>query len=111
MQLDLYHRPTLVKSWLATLHAAELRVQPSPVGPLPGWGPLLRTAAAWHVAYALFAYAGALVAARSGQSAVAGLVRGAGTPGVLLTALVVWWAGVALSTAIWWMGIKRVRSG
>ena len=69
MRLDLHHRPTLLKSWLATLHAPELNVRPRVDGPLPGWGQLVRTALAWHVAYALVAYAGALLIARSDSGA------------------------------------------
>jgi hypothetical protein len=111
MLLDLHHRPTLLKSWLATLHGPELRLRPVVQGPLPAWAPLVRTAVAWHVAYALVAYAGALAIARSSAgNGVASLIRGGGTPAVLLAAVVVWWSGVALSTALWWTGIRRARS-
>ncbi|MCW2544476.1 MAG: hypothetical protein JWM40_2028, partial [Frankiales bacterium] len=72
MDLDLADRRTLIKSWLATLHGPELTVSPRLTGPLPSWGSLLRTAASWHVAYALVALAGALAIARgSSQTAVA----------------------------------------
>ena len=64
MRLDLHHRPTLLKSWLATLHGPELTVRPTLVGPLPGWFALLRTAAGWHLAYALMSYAGSLAVSR-----------------------------------------------
>ena len=110
MRLDLHDRPTLMKSWLATLHGTEITVRPSLVGPLPGWGPLLRTAAAWHLAYALTAYVGALLVARSGASnQVAEAIRDGGLTAVLLTAVAVWWSGVGLSTALWWAGIRRAR--
>ena len=110
MHLDLHHRPTLLKSWLATLHGPELRVRPLFEGPLPAWGPLVRTALAWHVAYALVAYAGALAVSRSDSTnAVASAIRSGGTAGVVLAAVVLWWSGVALSTALWWTGIKRAR--
>lgn len=108
MRLDFHHRPTLLKSWLATLHGPSLTVRPALVGPLPSWGSLLRLAFAWHLAYVLVAYAGALVIARSGSSSpLAGAIHDGGTPATLLTALGVWWGGVALSTALWWTGIRR----
>jgi hypothetical protein len=110
MHTDLHHRPTLVKNWLATLHGPELTVRPRLDEPLPSWGPLLRLALAWHVAYALVAYAGALLLSRSGStSAVATAVREGGQLAVVVTALLVWWSGVALSTALWWAGVKRAR--
>jgi hypothetical protein len=110
VHLDFHHRPTLLKSWLATLHGPNLTVRPRTVGPLPAWRELLPTAVAWHVAYALLAYAGALVVARSdSSSALAGIVRGGGLAGTLLLALAVWWGGVALSTGLWWAGVVRVR--
>lgn len=111
MRLDLHHRPTLVKSWLATLHGPEVTVRPVVEGPLPGWAPLLRTAVAWHIAYALVAYAGALVVARSGSTnPLAVAVEHGGLVAVLLTAFAVWWSGVALSTGLWWAGIRRART-
>ena len=111
MHLDLHHRPTLVKSWLATLHGPELRLRPVVDGPLPSWGSLVRTAVAWHVAYALVAYAGALAIARSSAgNSVADLVRAGGTVGVVVAALAVWWSGVGLSTALWWAGVRRART-
>jgi hypothetical protein len=110
VHLDFHHRPTLVKSWLATLHGPGLNVWPSVVGPLPAWGLLVRTAVAWHVAYALLAYAGALVIARSGStSPLAVAVHDGGTPATLLAALGVWWGGVGLSTVLWWTGVRRNR--
>lgn len=110
MHLDFHHRPTLLKSWLATLHGPAVSVRPASKGPLPGWRPLLRTAVAWHVAYALLAYLGALVVARSGgQSAVAAALRDGGTPAVVVAAVAVWWAGVGLSTALWWAGVQHHR--
>ena len=111
MRLDLHHRPTLVKSWLASLHGPEVTVRPVLVGPLPGWAPLVRTALAWHVAYALVAYAGASFIARSASTnPVAAAVRAGGMPAVLVTTLAVWWGGVALSTGLWWTGVRRARS-
>lgn len=110
MHLDLHHRPTLLKSWLATLHGPEFRVRPLFVGPLPGWGPLVRTALAWHVVYALVSYAGALAVSRSASTnAVASAIRSGGTAAVVLAAVVLWWGGVALSTVLWWAGVRRVR--
>ena len=110
MRLDLHHRPTLLKSWLASLHGPELRLRPLE-GPLPGWGPLVRTALAWHVVYALVSYAGALVVARSDSTnAVATVLRNGGTLAVVLAAVVLWWGAVGLSTALWWSGVKRARS-
>jgi hypothetical protein len=110
VHLDFHHRPTLLKSWLATLHGPSLTVRPATTGPLPTWRALVPTAVSWHVAYALVAYAGALVVARSdSSSALAGVVRGGGLPATLLLALAVWWGGVALSTALWWAGVLRVR--
>ena len=111
MRLDLHHRPTLVRSWLATLHGPELRVRPVVEAPLPPWGPLLRTAVAWHVAYALVSYAGVLLVSRSrSTNAVAMAIREGGTVAVVLGALVLWWSGVGLSTALWWRGVKRART-
>ena len=111
MRLDLHDRPTLVKSWLATLHGPDVTVRPVLDGPLPGWGPLVRTAVAWHVAYALVAYAGALFVARSSSgNPVAAAVRNGGMPAVLVTTLAVWWGGVALSTGLWWLGVRRART-
>ena len=110
MHLDFHHRPTLVKSWLTTLHGPNLTVRPRTDGPLPTWRELVPTALAWHVAYALVAYAGALVVARSdSSSALAGVVRDGGLPATLLLALAVWWGGVALSTGLWWAGVLRIR--
>ena len=109
--LDLHDRATLLRSWLATLHAPELTVRPRTVGPLPAWGPLVRTALAWHLAYALTAYAGALFIARSStENGIATVLREGGLPAVATAALVVWWSGVALSTALWWAGVKRARA-
>ena len=110
MRLDLHDRRTLAKSWLATLHGPELTFRPRLVGPQPGWAPLLRSALAWHVAYALTAYAGAVtVARRAADNAVAQAVAGAGGTGVLLLTLGLWWGGVALSTALWWGEVRRAR--
>ncbi|MGB8650381.1 MAG: hypothetical protein WCD35_06930 [Mycobacteriales bacterium] len=109
-RLDLRDRATLVKSWLATLHDGELTLRPRVTGPLPGWGALLRTALAWHVAYALVSYGSALAVSRSGSSnAVAQAVQSAGTAGVVLLTLALWWGGVALSSVAWWLGVLRVR--
>lgn len=109
MHLDLHHRPTLLKSWLASLHGPDLRMRLS--GPLPGWLPLLRTAAAWHVAYALVAYAGALAVARgSADNPVARVVQSGGTAAVVAAAVLLWWGGVGLSSAVWWQAVKRARA-
>jgi hypothetical protein len=110
MRLDLHHRPTLLKSWLATLHGPELTVRPTLVGPLPGWFALLRTAAGWHLAYALMSYAGSLAVSR-GEAAnpVAVAVQEAGTTGVVVLTLVLWWGGVALSSSLWWAAVRRAR--
>lgn len=109
MHLDLHHRPTLLKSWLASLHGPDLRLRLS--GPLPGWAPLVRTAVAWHVAYALVAYAGALALARSNaDNLVARLVHDGGTPAVVGAAVLLWWGGVGLSSAVWWQAVKRART-
>ena len=109
MHVDLHHRPTLVKSWLATLHGPDLRLHLT--APLPSWAPLVRTAAAWHVAYALVAYAGALAVSRSAaDNAVAQALRSGGRPAVVAATLLVWWGGVALSSAIWWSAVKRQRA-
>jgi hypothetical protein len=103
-------RAQLVKSWLATLHGPGLRLRPPAVGSLPAWRTLLRTAAAWHVAYALVAYAGALVIARSGSTnLVAVAIRGGGTMATLLAALGIWWGGVGLSTVLWWARVRGRR--
>ena len=108
--LDLTCRRTLAKSWLATLHGSELSVRPRLTGPLPGWAALLRTALAWHVAYALVSFGGALAVARSGaHNAVAQAVQGAGTGGVLALTVALWWGGVALSSALWWCHVLQVR--
>ena len=110
MHLDLNDRATLLKCWLATLHGPEMRVAPRVDAPLPAWGPLVRTALAWHVAYALVSYAGALAVARSeSTNAVAAAIRSGGTVTVVLAAVLLWWSGVGLSTALWWTGVKRVR--
>lgn len=110
MHLDFHHRPTLVKSWLATLHGPQLTVRPQEVGPLPPWRSLIANAVGWHIAYALLAYAGALVVARSDSpSAVAVAVRDGGLTMTLLLALAVWWGGVALSTGLWWLCVMRLR--
>jgi len=110
MRLDLSHRPTLVKSWLATLHGQELRVQPVTVGPLPSWGTLLRTALAWHLAYALTSYAAALVLTRpTANGVLASALRGAGTAGTVAATLAIWWGAVGISTALWWSGVVRSR--
>lgn len=111
MELDLADRRTLVKSWLATLHGPKLTVRPAVVGPLPSWGPLLRTALAWHLAYALVAFAGALAIARgSSQSAIAQAVQHGGRPAVVVVTIVFWWGGVALTTLLWWINVRRLRS-
>lgn len=110
VDLDLTDRRTLLKSWLATLHGSELTVRPRLVGPLPSWGPLLRTAMAWHVAYALVAYAGALAISRhAGPSPIAQAVQQGGTAAVIVLALGVWWGGVALSSVLWWAGVRQAR--
>ena len=110
MHLDLHHRPTLLKSWLATLHGPQVSLRPVTAGPLPGWGPLVRTALAWHVAYALAGYAGALVIARSSStSSVALTLREHGTAAVVIAALAIWWSAVAVSTLLWWAGVRRAR--
>lgn len=110
MRLDLHHRPTLVKSWLATLHGSELSVRPVLVGPLPRWSLLIRMALAWHLAYALVAFAGALAVSRGQASnGVAVSVQEGGTPAVVALALVLWWGGVALSSTLWWANVRRAR--
>ena len=111
MELDLADRRTLIKSWLATLHGPELTVQPRLVGPLPSWGALVRTAVAWHVAYALVAYAGALMISRQGStSAVAQTVQNGGRPALIAVTCLFWWGGVGLTTAIWWLKVRQVRA-
>ena len=111
MTIDLRHRPTLLKSWLATLHGPDLTARPRLVGPLPGWSLLLRTALAWHLAYALVAYAGAVAVARSGSTtAVAAAVQSGGTPAVVTLTLTLWWGGVVLSTVLWWTAVRRARA-
>jgi hypothetical protein len=111
MELDLADRRTLVKSWLATLHGPELTVRPAVVGPLPSWGPLLRTALSWHIAYALVAYAGAMVISRQGSTtAVAQAVQQGGRPAVVVVTIVFWWGGVALTTLLWWVNVRRLRA-
>lgn len=110
MQLDLTDRRTLLKSWLATLHGSELTVRPRLVGPLPSWGPLLRTALAWHVAYALVAYGGALAISRNaGGNALAQAVEQGGVPAVVGLALALWWGGVVLSSLLWWAHVRQAR--
>lgn len=110
MELDLADRRTLLKSWLATLHGPELTVRPRLVGPLPSWGVLVRTAIGWHTAYALLAYAGALTIARRGASnAVAAALQRGGTPAVALCAVSLWWSGVALTSALWWIKVREAR--
>ena len=110
VNLDLGDRRVLLKSWLATLHGSELTVRPRLTGPLPGWGPLVRTALAWHVAYALVSFAGALAVARhAGMSGVAQSVQQGGTPAVIGLAVVLWWGGVALSSLLWWVGVRHAR--
>lgn len=111
MHLDLTHRPTLVKSWLATLHGPDLAVRPRLVGPLPAWGALVRTALAWHLAYALVAYGGSLAVSRSGSTnPVATAVRAGGSWGVVALTLALWWGGVALSSVLWWTAVRRARA-
>ena len=111
MNLDLTDRRVLLKSWLATLHGNELSVRPRVVGPLPSWGPLLRTALAWHLAYALVAYAGAVAVSRHpGGSALAQAVQQGGTAAVVTLTLVLWWGGVALSSLLWWAGVRQARA-
>lgn len=110
MDLDLADRRTLVKSWLATLHGAELTVRPRLVGPLPSWRSLLSTAIGWHVAYALCAYAGALLVARRGtDNAVTTVLQQGGTPAVVVMALLLWWGGVAITTGLWWNQVREAR--
>lgn len=102
-------RSTLLKSWLATLHGPELTLQPK-LEALPAWGPLVRNAIAWHVAYALMAYAGALAIARGGSDgAVARTVQQGGLPALAVLTLVLWWGGVALTTALWWVKVRQAR--
>jgi hypothetical protein len=108
--IDLADRRTLVKSWLATLHGAELTIRPRLSGPLPAWGPLLRSAVSWHLAYALCAYAGALSIARGGaDNAVANSLQSGGAPAELTMALVLWWGGVAITTGLWWVKVREAR--
>ena len=110
MELDLADRRTLVKSWLATLHGPELTVRPRLIGPLPSWGVLVRTALGWHAAYALVAYAGALIIARRGSgNALADALQQGGTPAVVLCAVAFWWGGVALASALWWLRVREAR--
>lgn len=110
MHPDLHDRATLLKSWLATLHGPGLSLRPRAVSPLPAWRPLLRTAVAWHVAYALVAYAGALVIARSGSTnPVAAAIRDGGSKATLLAALGIWWGGVGVSTVLWWAAVRGSR--
>jgi hypothetical protein len=102
-------RGTMLKSWLATLHGPELTLQPK-VEALPGWGPLVRTAVAWHVAYALMAYAGAVAIARGGSDgAVAQAVQSGGRPALVVLTLTLWWGGVALTTVLWWVKVRQAR--
>lgn len=110
MMLDFHHRPTLLKSWLATLHGPEVRVTPRAVGPLPPWRPLLLTAIAWHVAYALTSYAGAMVLVRpAATGSVASALRNAGLAGTLLATVAIWWGAIAVCTIVWWVGVVRLR--
>lgn len=110
MRLDFHHRPTLLKSWLATLHGPEVRATPRATGPLPAWGPLLLTAAAWHLAYALASYAGAVLITRpAATGAVATALRDAGVAGTVVATLAIWWGAVGLCTALWWAGVTRLR--
>jgi hypothetical protein len=110
MRLDLHHRPTLLKLWLASLHGRELSVRPQLAGPLPGWATLLRMAFAWHIAYALVAYAGAVAVSRGeARNGLAAAVQDGGTPAVVAVTLVLWWGGVALSSALWWSAVRRAR--
>lgn len=110
MHLDLHDRATLLRSWLATLHGPELRFAPRLTGPLPGWALLLRTAVMWHVAYALVAYAGALTIAQSGSDSLfATTLHDGGRTAVVAAAVVIWWAGVGLSSALWWSAVRRAR--
>jgi uncharacterized membrane protein len=70
----------------------------------------VRTAVSWHVAYALFAYAGALLVAKRGaDNAVAHALQQGGHPAVIGMALVLWWGGVALTTALWWAKVRQLR--
>lgn len=109
MQSDLATRGTLLKSWLATLHGPEITLQPK-VEALPGWGPLVRTAVAWHVAYALMAYAGAVAIARGGsRGAIAQAAAQGGTTALIILTLVLWWGGVALTTGLWWIKVRQAR--
>lgn len=109
--LDLSDRRVLVRSWLATLHGPSPVLLPRPDAALPPLGPLVRTAIAWHIAYLLFSFAGALAVARSGSpNAVARSVEAGGTAAVVLGALLLWAAGVGLSSAVWWLGVRRLRS-
>ena len=111
MDLDFADRRTLVKSWLATLHGAELTVRPLLVGPLPPWRTLVRTAVAWHVAYLLVAYTGALMAARgSSTSMVAEALRESGMPARALFAATLWAAGVGLASGLWWLRVRQARA-
>jgi hypothetical protein len=111
MDLDLADRRTLVKSWLATLHGPELTVRPRVVGPLPAWRELLPTAIAWHVAYALVAYCGALIISRGGSDgAVAQAVQSGGRPALLIVTCLFWWGGVAMTTLLWWVKVRQIRA-
>jgi hypothetical protein len=110
MHLDLHDRRTLAKSWLATLHGPDITFRPTLVGPLPAWGPLLRTALAWHIAYALTSYAGALVISRVASSnPLARAIASGGTAAVVAVTLVLWMGGVVVSSGLWWVEVRRVR--
>ncbi|MCW2668771.1 MAG: hypothetical protein JWO27_668, partial [Frankiales bacterium] len=41
---------------------------------------------------------------------IATAIQHGGIAAVLVTALAVWWGGVALSTGLWWTGIRRARA-
>lgn len=108
MTLDLTDRRTLLLSWLATLHGPDLAITPSDEGPLPPVGVLVRTALAWHLAYALVSFSGALAVVH-GDGVLSAAVSRSGAAGLVAAALVLWWGGVALSTVLWWGGVRRLR--
>lgn len=109
MSLHPSPRATLLKSWLATLHGPDLTLAPK-LEALPGWGPLVRTALAWHLAYAMMAYAGALAIGRGdSDGAVAQAVQNGGRPALAALTLALWWGGVALTTALWWVKVRQAR--
>lgn len=108
---DLADRRLLLKSWLATLHGPELTFLPTAEAVTLPLAALVRTAAAWHLAYALLSYGGALMIAKSGAgNAVTQAVAAGGTAAVAAVTLTLWWGGVALSSVLWWSGVRRARA-